>query len=384
MNTEAAVKRRLRRINPDPTLNLGLPGDGDHDPLDPNPEIPTPLDMVTRLTRSDRERRVERLCEMAWDSYEEALAVHGAGKNIAGTCLLYSGGNDSSTIAHLFRPVTTHLVHANTGTGIEATRQFVRDTAKAWNIPLIERETLPGRGYRNLVLGTVYAPTRKTGEVEQSWPGGFPGPAAHHTMYTRLKERGLEKIPHEFGISRSRNDRVVFIAGRRRSESKRRATVPHHEVKGTVIWSSPIALWHKADLRTYRLMHDDVPVNPVARTLGMSGECGCLSNAAPGEREQWFNAYPNEPFLEEIREMERILRDPTLLRAEGIRAGVPDLDDYMARMLAVPEHRKTWGWGADYDDGEPRSEGGMLCGPDCGADPLVDLMDPLFDLEGVA
>lgn len=351
-----------RHREPAPTFDFGLPDDvpADPDPLDPHPEHPTPLDLVVRLTRSEREQRVARLTEMAHARLAEAMDIHGAGKEIVGVCALRSGGGDSETITHLFRDVATHHVHANTGTGIEATRQFVRDTAAAAGIPLIEGHPPLGQGYRDLVLGNVMAVSRTTGELVRAWPGGFPGPAAHAVMYQRLKERSLMRIPHEFGISGSRHQRVMFLAGRRRPESKRRAAVPHHEADGTIIWASPIAVWHKADLRVYRLMHPDMATNPVSEALGVSGECGCLSNAVAGEPERWRAAFPDDPFIREIDELEALL---------------VDRDD-------IPEHRKKWGWGGVHDEPDqiPSLEG-TLCSTNCGPDPLFDAMDPLFDLD---
>lgn len=345
----------------EPTLGFGgefdTEADVDHNPLNPDPEVPTPLDLVVRLTRQEREKRVERLVDMSLARHAETLA-HLGGKTVVATGLLVSGGNDSYTVAHLFRDQATHFIHANTGTGIEATREHVRATAKAWGLPLLEVHPKPGQGYDDLVRGNVYARSRKTGEWVQAWPGGFPGPAAHQVMYTRLKERGLETIPHLLGISGSRTERVVYIAGRRRAESEMRKTVPHRESRGTVEWSSPLTVWHKADLRTYRLMVGDVPVNPVAQKLGMSGECGCLANAKPGEADRWREAYPDDPFIKRMDALEREIAD---------RA---DIDPV----------RKRWG-NASLLPSEDRSEGGLLCGKDCGPDPLLDLMDPLFRLE---
>lgn len=355
----------------DPHLPLGYVDDTpyEHDPLDPHPEEPTPIDQVLRLTRKQRERRVERLVEMASARFDQAIATHCLDKTVVGTCALVSGGNDSYTVAHLFKDRLTHIVHANTGTGIEATREHVRKTAADWGLPLIERTPPEGEGYFDLVLGRVFARSRKTGELVRAWPGGFPGPAAHAVMQQRLKGRCLEQVPHALGISGSRTHRVVFIAGRRRSESRRRASVPHHEALGTVVWSSPIAVWHKADLRAYRVMAskaDPVPSNPVAERLGMSGECGCLANAVAGEVERWRTAYPDEPFIRRIADVEHTLRGPEFEH--------------------VPEHRKTWGWGAYYDEPDAIVPMGTdsLCGPTCGPDPIADLMDPLFDFEVTA
>jgi 3'-phosphoadenosine 5'-phosphosulfate sulfotransferase (PAPS reductase)/FAD synthetase len=313
--------------------------------------------MVMRLTRSQREKRVERLIEMAWVRFHEACNVLGQGKEIVAVCGLFSGGKDSSTITHLFRPALTHLVHANTETGIEDTREFVRRVAAEWDLPLIEERPAPGEGYWDMVYGTIRT---KDGE-RQPYPGGFPGPSKHDVMYQRLKERALERAKRRLGVHNSRTLRAVYIAGRRRAESKRREAIPHYETWGSVIWSSPIAVWHKADLYAYRLMFaGEIPINPTADILGMSGECGCLANAHPGEVEMWRSSYPNDPFIQRVAKAEADLADRT----------------------DIPEHRKKWGWGATRLDNEPRGEGGRLCGPDCGPDPLLDLMDPLFPLTG--
>lgn len=362
----AGFSRSSRYRSAAPTLALGFDNDVpiDHDPLDPHPEHPTPLELVLRLTRPEREARVRALIALSRNKFEQAVAGHTAGKEIAGICSLVSGGNDSYTVAHLFRDVTTHQVHANTGTGIEATREFVRTTAAMWGVPLIEHSPEPGKGYFDLVRGQVMARSRTTGELVQAWPGGFPGPAAHAVMYQRLKERGLSKVPHEFGISGSRTRRVVFIAGRRRPESKVRSTIPYSDTRGTVVWVSPLAVWHKADLRAYRLVFPDVPLNPVAQVLGMSGECGCLSNATAGEPDRWRAAYPHDPFIRQV---------------EQVEAEIADRPD-------IPEHRKKWGWAGAVDDPDTVEEMARtsLCSVNCGIDPLFDSMDPLFDLDDVA
>jgi 3'-phosphoadenosine 5'-phosphosulfate sulfotransferase (PAPS reductase)/FAD synthetase len=379
MNPESEVRGRSRYREPEPTLDFGLHDDVpfDRDPLDPHPEHPTPLELVVRLTRSERVSRVQRLVAMAWNRFDEAMDSI-AGQRVAGVCALVSGGNDSYTMAHVFRSVSTHWVHANTGTGIEATREHVRATATQWGMRLIEEYPNPGEGYWDLVRGKVMARSRETGELVQAWAGGFPGSAAHATIYQRIKERGLARVPHHFGISGSRKDQVVFIAGRRRPESKRRATVPHYERKHTILWTSPLAIWHKADLRAYRLLHPDMPLNPVAQKLGMSGECGCLAMAThEAERDQWFSTYPTEPFVLAVQAMEEELKSR------------PD----------IPEHRKRWGWGADPIAQAAEAEymaqrrragkatepvvftSDALCGPNCGPDPLFDPMDPLFDLD---
>ena len=134
---------------------------------------------------------------------------------------------------------------------------------------------------------------------------GFPGPGMHWKMYTRLKERALDAIRAEL-VSDPRRERLVYIAGRRRSESLRRRAIPLHERDGSVIWVSPIAMWTKLDLNTYRLMHKDVPVNRVSELLHMSGECLCGAFAHPGELDEigfWFPSVK-----EDIEQLQRDVR----------------------------------------------------------------------------
>src|SRR5947209_1393488 len=56
---------------------------------------------------------------------------------------LFSGGNDSTTLLHLVKDQIDFALHINTGIGIERTREFVRDTCLAWDIPLREERTDP-------------------------------------------------------------------------------------------------------------------------------------------------------------------------------------------------------------------------------------------------
>lgn len=264
---------------------------------------------VARLKRSERETRVERLVELSHALVDDAIETHvtGEGKTLAGLCPLYSGGNDSTTLAHLFRDRATHAIHANTGIGVEKTREFVREVCASWGIPLIEKHPPEGSTYRDLVLDQ-----------------GFPGPGHHFKMYQRLKERALRQARKEL-VRHPRRERVVFLAGRRRQESARRANVPELEREGSVVWVSPIVLWTKPDMTTYRLMAGDVPRNEVSDLIHMSGECLCGSFAHKGELEEVGLWYPE------------------------VRAQIEALE---AEVLATGRHpawKCRWGWGADKD-----------------------------------
>lgn len=241
------------------------------DALNPNLTQVCPPTMVASLTRAQREQRVTRLIEQAHHIVDTAWNDLSDGHTRAAWCILYSGGNDSTVLAHLMRHRADNAVHVNTTIGIEETRQFVRDTCQQWGLPLIERT--PPVSYRDLVLER-----------------GFPGPAMHYKMFQRLKERALRIVRREL-VSDPRRQRVLFIAGRRRAESLRRTSIPLMERQDSVIWASPLAMWTKLDMNTYRLMAGDVPVNRVSELIHMSGECLCGSFAKPGELDEirlWF------------------------------------------------------------------------------------------------
>lgn len=263
---------------------------------------------VAHLTRPIREARVLALMSESHLMLDRAIEQHitSQGKSVAGVCILYSGGNDSTVLAHMLRGKATHAVHANTTIGIEATRQFVRDTTADWGLPLLE--VFPGAGntYEDMVLAY-----------------GFPGPGHHFKSYQRLKERGLRDARRQLVLN-PRKERVVFVAGRRRNESDRRAAVPESERIDATVWSSPMVNWTKLDLMQYRLIFPDVPQNPVARWLHMSGECLCGAFAK-------FN---------ELAEIE-------YCGFKEVVAYIRRLEAMIAHRTDIPEYRKTWGWGGD-------------------------------------
>lgn len=273
---------------------------------------------VAVLTPTEREARVAALIEESNLILNAALErfLERDGKSLAGVVGLFSGGNDSTTLCHVMLPRITHLAHANTTIGIEDTREFVRATATAWGKPLLEF-TPPRESdhYRALVLAH-----------------GFPGPGHHYKMYQRLKERALNEVRRS--LVKDRSQRIVYLAGRRRTESARRAAIPAAERENSVVWVSPMVNWTKLDLNTYRLMLRDVPVNRVTDLIHMSGECLCGAFAHKGELDEIAEWFPE--VARQIRELERELEDRT----------------------DIPHERKTWGWATNYT-GEPPLSGPM-------------------------
>lgn len=288
------------------------------DPIDLSKNALSP-DEVANLSKEQRERRVlDLICESnaILDKGIEHFITND-GKNIAAVVGLFSGGNDSTVLCHVMLNRITHLAHANTTIGIEETRQFVRDTAQIWGKPLLEF-TPPRESdhYRNLVLSY-----------------GFPGPGHHYKMYQRLKERSLRKVRKQLVTERSK--RVIFLAGRRRTESERRSAVPALEREDSIVWVSPMINWTKLDLNTYRLMCSDVPVNKVTELIHMSGECLCGSFANANELDEIAEWFPD--VVSQIR----------------------DLENEIANINEIPEKRKKWGWGTKYESKASRS--GPLC-----------------------
>lgn len=275
-------------------------------------------EQVAEYSRPEREKRVLKLVDeshrILFDSIR--VAVTEEGKETAAVVGLFSGGNDSTALCHLMRESITHLAHANTTIGIEETRQFVRDTAKQWHKPLLEYSApRESDHYRALVLAH-----------------GFPGPAHHYKMYQRLKERALNRVRNE--LVKDRSQRVVFLAGRRRTESARRANVPIVERYGSIVWVSPMVNWTKLDLNTYRLMSGDVPVNRVSDLIHMSGECLCGAFAHKGELDEIAQFFPD--VVQQIR---------------GLEEEIKDRED-------IPLERRTWGWATNF---EKPAESGPMC-----------------------
>jgi 3'-phosphoadenosine 5'-phosphosulfate sulfotransferase (PAPS reductase)/FAD synthetase len=189
---------------------------------------------------------------------------------------LFSGGHDSLCATHvaMTNGYAQEIVHVNTGIGIEATREFVRETCAEHGWPL--NELSPPVSYDDLVL-----------------EHGFPGPAGHQFMYRRLKERCLAQFARERKVGRGA-DALVYCTGVRKQESARRARGQQQEWERAPklgwTWRAVILEWSKAECNRYIEEHG-LRRNPVVDLLHMSGECLCGAFARPGEIEEiraWF------------------------------------------------------------------------------------------------
>lgn len=248
------------------------------DPLDVQ-HVLAPQAMA-RLTASQREERVYALMAYSYRLFEQQIAEIEKTHRVAATALLFSGGNDSTTLAHLFKDRVDFAMHARTSIGIKATTDYVIETCANWGLPLdIQDPPIP---YRDLVFN-------------KDEMNGFPGPGMHFKCFHRLKERCFRQSRKRVIGPRGHKERMVFVAGRRREESARRRDIPLSDGDGAIRYISPILTWSKLDLNTYRLMHrngpDPVPHNEVTDLIHMSGECLCGAYAKPGELDligTWF------------------------------------------------------------------------------------------------
>jgi len=183
----------------------------------------------------------------------------------------FSGGTDSLAITHWMMENVpgTVVFHANTGIGIEKTREFVRDTCRDYGWPLVEIRAKEdcGQDYDQLV---------------KEW--GFPGPAHHTKMYNRLKERCVKELARR--TKSHRMDKFIIATGIRHDESAVRAGYAGREINrtGSQVWVNPIYWWSGSYKHQY-IKENKLPPNPVTDTLGMSGECLCGAYAHKGEKE---------------------------------------------------------------------------------------------------
>lgn len=251
-------------------------------------------DEAAALPWDARVARVGRLQKLSGQILGQAREIaetdHGP-RDVVSVAALVSGGRDSVTMLHVMREHLTHIVFADTGTGVTVTREFIRKVASDTGLPFIEAR----------------APRAEDSYDVMVRERGFPGPGMHGKMYNRLKERAFRQARREL-ITDGRTQRVIFVAGRRRSESARRATVPELEREDSVVFCSPMVLWTRPDLNAYGRLHD-VPVNPVYEMLHLSGECLCGCFAQEGEREWTFGCLPDDPAIRRLRALEDELAD---------------------------------------------------------------------------
>ena len=201
------------------------------------------------------------------------------------TCILYSGGRDSSVVLDVCEEFATHIVHIDTGTGLRPTRDFVHEECARRGLDLIVER---GESFRDMVL-----------------KHGFPGPAAHLYAYSLLKERALRKVRRRF-ITNGRKQRILFLSGVRLDESSRRMVNGQQgtvQREGSVVWVAPLLTWQNDEMADYRKTHD-VQASPVYEHIHISGECLCGAFGTAAELDEIEFFFPDDPSVRMLRELE--------------------------------------------------------------------------------
>lgn len=181
----------------------------------------------------------------------------------------FSGGTDSMLCLHFMKElgIPFKAFHANTGIGVEKTREFVRDHCKNEAIELVEIRAKEdcGQDYEKMVLAH-----------------GFPGAAMHGRMYQKLKERPIRELHRRY--KKKRGGKVIIFTGIRHDESRIRSGYANSiiDMVGGVIWVNPV-YWFTKTQKQQWLETRSIPANPVSKMLGISGECLCGSFASRSE-----------------------------------------------------------------------------------------------------
>lgn len=211
---------------------------------------------------SNKIRQTEIIIEKAIETYNPAKIV-----------LLVSGGHDSVTSAHISSSILAKMnidfmvYHGDTTIGIPETQFYVKQICDLYKWKLSIR-TPPDRNWWYDKI------------VEKH---GFPGPtkATHQIMYRRLKERALRKfVTHECKSSVYSRENIMLLTGVRAQESKIRMGYKHVTSKeDSKVWCNSIFYWLEEDCKEY-MRYNNIPLNPVKETIGISGEClcGCFSD----------------------------------------------------------------------------------------------------------
>lgn len=209
-------------------------------------------------------REPEQILEEAMQ--HKPLAVYAA----------FSGGDTSLAMTHwmMNNIPGCEVFHANTGIGVEAARQFVRDTCAkyGWKLNEIRAKEDCGQDYREMVLEY-----------------GFPGPPQHRKMYSRLKERPVRLLVKRAKTKDGRRplmrDRVMIGTGIYKEESQIRMGYVDRNInfEGAQMWVNLFYWWPKERFTEYLKEHQ-IERSPVSKVLGMSGECLCGAHAHEGEK----------------------------------------------------------------------------------------------------
>ncbi len=241
---------------------------------------------------------------IALETISEACETYGCQKVFC----LFSGGDDSLAALRVAveHPRFCAAVHCNTGIGVEATRQFARDTCRELRVPLIEYKAAENTNAEGKLDPQIYE------QIVLEY--GFPGPTkfGHGKMYVRLKDRGIRRLLREHT---DQEENVILASGCRQEESTRRMGTTTRIQQGEIrkngqvnekrrIWVNHLLDWTKPQTLAFS-RSCGLKRNPVSTLIGMSGECLCGGYAHEGELDVLMSHDITKPCGEEIYRIEK-------------------------------------------------------------------------------
>jgi len=174
---------------------------------------------------------------------------------------LFSGGKDSLVVLHLCKQHYDDLkcIHIDTTCSLPSVLEYVKQICNQLDVSLV-----------------VIRPKQSFFELAQKW--GFPSFKRRWCM-THLKDAPLKEYLRQFG------SKVVFDGTRAEESPKRRQLFERRKNRDLnpaiawmnshrCFWVSPIWDWTKEQVNAYIQKHN-LPLNPVAKFFGWSGECLC-------------------------------------------------------------------------------------------------------------
>lgn len=199
---------------------------------------------------------------------------------------LFSGGGDSTVLAHRCREDYNRLAFIDTGTAAPGVIDFVKSYAEWLGKPLTIMSA--GDAYERMVLGgTVMKRGEHAGQIEDGF--GFPGRGHHNKAYSRLKERQIEALLKEAKEGHPRNSTVIFLSGIRRAESQRRAKRESVTKRGGAVFCNPLIDWTDREMEEYRRWFG-LPKSEPAALMHRSMECNCGAFADAEDERQMMQA----------------------------------------------------------------------------------------------
>ncbi len=219
--------------------------------------------------------------------------------------ILFSGGKDSMVALDVFYrlyktaklSVKTTIIHIDTGIGISACKEFIREFVKRYPFDF-----------------KVLKPEMSFEEGLKKW--GVPLHGRCRWCFRVLKYQPLSKF------LKSINGVKLSVNGIRIHESSRRFEIYGEYLKTNKVYKGrhkeysycPILDWNREKVEEY-IKVADLPVNPVYKAISMSGECMCMLHDLSEEKIMKIKRF----FPEDYERLMNIFSKADLKGKEGVK-----------------------------------------------------------------